>query len=62
MPNGLTGLLLFGATPALEPERPLEPWPKGVHPTLAEWEKTRSYQHRQEEEGENEVESSRFSA
>ena len=34
---------LFGATPAHEPERPSEPWPKGVHPREAEWKKTRSY-------------------
>ena len=33
----------FGATPAHEPERPSEPWPKGVHPSEAEWKKTRSY-------------------
>jgi len=29
-------LLLFGATPAHEPERPPEPWLKGVHPKQAE--------------------------
>ena len=29
--------------PALEPERPPEPWRKGVHPREAEWKKTRSY-------------------
>ncbi len=33
---------LFGATPAHEPERPSEPWLKGVHPREEEW-KTRSY-------------------
>ena len=35
-------LVLFGATPAHEPERPREAWPKGVHPREAEWKKTRS--------------------
>jgi hypothetical protein len=35
--------LCLAATPAHEPERPSEPWLKGVHPTQAEWKKTRSY-------------------
>ena len=43
MPNAFTLLLLFGATPAHEPESPSEPWLKGVHLTQAEWGKTRSY-------------------
>lgn len=34
--------VLFGATPAPEPERQTEPWLKGVHPTQAEWKKTRT--------------------
>ena len=31
MPNAVTVLLLFGATPAHGPECPPEPWLKGVH-------------------------------
>lgn len=37
MPNAVKISLLFGATPAHKPERPTEPWQKGVHPTQAEW-------------------------
>src|SRR6185437_10570275 len=39
VPNAFTVLLLFGATPAHEPERLPEPWPKGVHPIEAEWKR-----------------------
>ena len=42
MPNAVKISLLFGATPAHEPEQPPEPWLKGVHPMQAEWGKTRS--------------------
>ena len=42
MPNAVKISLLFGATPAHEPERPTEPWLKGAHPTQAEWGKMRS--------------------
>jgi len=36
--NAFTVFLLFGATPAHKPERPSEPWLKGVHLKQAEWE------------------------
>ena len=37
VPDAFSGLLLFGAIPAHELERPPEPWQKGVHPTQAAW-------------------------